>query len=290
MFSTVLGQGGSDAVPLFEHSSGDAGVFGNGHGLAAGEEGNAGGVADDSSSSNKRNNSASASGNSLSLDDQLQLWNMFLEAESSMGISTIKRLNTIRDCRDKCLLALEEKTASQVQSKALSQAAFGADISIRIPSLFDVPSQLVQRHCSRGFLSDTDSSSYERCRGRSTIGENSRDSGTHDNKTRSTSMGVPAVLQALINKLPPLAVGAAEPDVEAQLRQLKTMTLPPRPQVESEEGNAPISGTKRAADWLAQNGTGSGAGGAGDGIDYEEEEDKTVRDDVFRQRQRARRA
>ena len=94
---------------------------------------------------------------------------------------------------------------------------------------------------------------------------------------------------------------SAELDVGMFLRQFKTITLPPRPLVESADigsvgdalglaGAGAGAGSKRTlpgAEWLSA----SAGGGDGDDIDYEmgESSNQTSRDDVFRARQRARR-
>ena len=62
--------------------------------------------------------------------------------------------------------------------------------------------------------------------------------------------------------------------------------LPPRPAAETETDNdLLLVGSKRnaPADWLSQVG-----GEEGDGIDYEMQDTYSSRDDIFRQRQRAR--
>jgi hypothetical protein len=77
-----------------------------------------------------------------------------------------------------------------------------------------------------------------------------------------------------------------EPDIDQYIRRFKVLVLPPRPSAETEGDNdLLLVGSKRSApaEWLNQ-----GGADEGDGIDYEMQDTYTSRDDVFRQRQRAR--
>eukprot|EP00605_Chrysophyceae_sp_TOSAG23-4_P002740 GSChrysophyteH1.ASY1.ANO1.3019.1 assembled CDS len=274
-FACVLGHGGSEEVPLFKTTLNDE------------SSGNI-----NSSTTSHSGDLTSTSGAVLSLADQLALWNAYLEAEICLNSCSIARLNQIRDCRDRCLLALEDKIASMGAASSTTTSAFGIDIPKKVPSLFDVPAEIFARHSSHshGPLPDVDNSAFDRSRGRSAIGENSRNSQLSNSSSDMHGSSIPTVLTNLISRLPPSAStqGQQMPDVDAFLRQLKSITLPPRPLVETEAENIPISGQKRAADWLAAGKSGSEKGY--DDIDYEENEETTARDDVFRQRQRARRS
>lgn len=144
-------------------------------------------------------------------------------------------------------------------------------------------------------LPDVDNGAYERSLGRSVLGENSRSEillqgSSNLGNTNTTTTGVPTVLSNLISRLPP-HVGP-EPNFDMFLRHLKSTTLPPRPLVEEERDLSSNIGAKRTipgAEWLSGM---SAAGNAdGDDIDYEmNEAAHSSRDDVFRQRQRARRS
>ena len=100
----------------------------------------------------------------------------------------------------------------------------------------------------------------------------------------SDDLPLPPALQSFLNRLPPHT--GQEPDIDQYLRRFKNLVLPPRPIAETEgDGDMLLVGGKRGApgDWLN-----SGGVDEGDGIDYEENDHHTSRDDVFRQRQRAR--
>jgi len=146
-------------------------------------------------------------------------------------------------------------------------------------------------------LPDVDNGAYERSLGRSVLGDNSKQeiinagSGSNFGGSNTTSTGVPTVLSNLISRLPP-HVGP-EPSIDMFLRHLKSMTLPPRPLEEEERDLSSNIGVKRmipGAEWLSgMNAQGNADGG--DDIDYEmNDAAQTSRDDIFRQRQRARRS
>ena len=144
-------------------------------------------------------------------------------------------------------------------------------------------------------LPDIDKGTYERSVGRSALGNNSKHevmnqgAGWNMGSSHATSTGVPTVLSNLISRLPP-HVGP-EPSIDMFLRHLKSTTLPPRPLEEEERDLTSNIGVKRAvpgAEWLSGMSAQSAEGG--DDIDYEmNEAAQTSRDDIFRQRQRARR-
>ena len=199
----------------------------------------------------------------------------------------------IKDSRDRCLLALEEKLISQGITNINHVHAFGVDINIKINTIYDLPYDLCARHgIHHSQLLDVDNAAYDRSKGRSALGDNSKNSVSSVGGSNSRNHGIPSVLTDLISKLPVLAAGGPDQDIEGFLRQLKSITLPPRPLVEIEADFVPI-GTKRAAELAmaaGQQGM-SGDNAQEDGIDYEDEGDHpTQRDDVFRQRQRARRS
>ena len=304
LLTTLLGASGSAEIPYFLHSTGET--------LNLTDS-----VEDRVNNARDREKNGSGQGtashgtqhatNAFTLEEQLELWELFLNTENTAGACTIVRLNILRECRDRALASLDEKNRSKavVGSTAIGAGASGAsttEMSAKIPGLFDVPIQITQMHgVFAEVFPDVDKSCSERSRGRSALGANSKEyQMSHGFGNVESESSVPAALQLLISRLPP-HVGP-ELDIDMYLRQFKTVTLPPRPLVESVDGADAASsfgaGAKRAlpagAEWLSGSSGTQGQGGAGmdgDDIDYEANDShQTSRDDVFRARQRARRS
>lgn len=234
----------------------------------------------------------------LSLRDQLELWEDYLNAETILGLSGIDRLDILRNCRDAARQAYEDsERAKHVITGSAAVAAAESASSARTEGIFEYSNQLIERYSGiASTIPEVDSALSERSRsfgGRATAAAapaegstaaRSRRWGSTANESQDTSstadtLGVPQVLRSFINKLPPY-MAPSMPDFDAFARSLRGLILPPRPMVEEDVA----VGSKRAApgsEWLA---------GLGNEDDDAAGDDLTsaTRDDIFRQRQRAR--
>jgi len=335
-FTTVLGNGGTALVPHAAQSTEAAGV--GGHARSSEEPLPAGAVA------------AAASNNLSLEDTLIlwELYYTTETVMGHCSLARLKSIRESRDTA-LLAVDTKRKASTIVGSTASAATSSSASTAVppNISGLFDSAHELVARHtmfstttvsgpasssaatsaafaCPAGYggivstrcnnmslnLPDVDKGAYERCLGRSVLGEkgayerslgrsvlgeNSRSEillqgSSNLVNTNTTTTGVPTVLSNLISRLPP-HVGL-EPNIDLFLRHLKSTTLPPRPLVEEERDLSSNIGAKRTipgAEWLSGM---SAAGNAdGDDIDYEmNEAAHSSRDDVFRQRQRARRS
>lgn len=237
-----------------------------------------------------------------SLKDQMELWEEYLRVETLLGQSDVVRLDELRKARDKARAAYEEGERTR---QAASTGAVGADYTSemalsKIRGLFDSAFEFGERYEQLGsmFMPAADASLRKRSRTRGGLedshvrpeGERERGQGggrqrrsqRHDDEHVSQFAGVPTLLRDFVPRLP-LHVGNL-PDIDGFVRQLRVAVLPPRPADLSPVPEAdvvipppPTVGVKRAAE-----------GPAGEEEDDEEGEGEGQRDDIFRQRARAR--
>ena len=235
----------------------------------------------------------------LSLRDQLELWEDYLMAETILGLSSIDRLDELRNNRDGCRAAFED--SERAKNVTLGSAAIAAaeNASAAKPDgVFDSSNELLDRYGGiSSAIPESDAALSERSRGfnrNSLVGSSAPGGeraasrprkwgavvGADAKETAETdSSGIPLALRHFINRLPPHA--GAQPDLDAFSRHLRALVLPPRPVDESEAQM--VGHTKRSAqgqDWLAMVNDDDDA--AGDDLT------SATRDDIFRQRQRAR--
>ena len=274
-FQTILGQGGAEDVPNFSSNF----------------------------KSSENNNDGAGDGNGaevtsnyqLSLRDQLELWNEYLHCEDVLGLSNVPRMNALRTSRDKAAIALDDhERTKEVAVGSSAGGASGPSSQLRLEGLFDCPGELVDRYgVMFERLPEKDMMVYERSRAKASLSsyshsaQNGLGGGLYGaGNTDVGGKGIPPVLKNFIGRLP--KHNGPMPNIEGFLRHLKGLTLPPRP-TSDDTDNIPITivGGKRqmpGSEWLT-NANGDGA----DTIDYEMDEDATdKRDDVFRQRRRAR--
>lgn len=220
----------------------------------------------------------------LTLQDQLELWNDYLQVETTVGLSSLKRLNELRSCRDAALRSLQEYRAKESigqDGAATAAAAAAKDANKSFKGMYEMVPRLGERygsHVTRLPLLDTELQKRCSVRGRQTSGQDRGGLGG------SEDLPLPPVLQSFLSRLP--AHTGPEPDIDQYIRRFKVLVLPPRPSAETEaENDLLLVGSKRnaPAEWLNQ-----GGADEGDGIDYEMQDTYTSRDDVFRHRQRAR--
>ncbi len=309
-FATVLGNGGAASVLHAQHAT-DSGV--NGVATLSRQAPETGVPV---------RGAASAASSTLTLEDQLTLWDLLLATEVVMGQSSLARLNSLRACRDGAVNALDVKRRASTVVGTTSTASAGSGtvvVPATVPGLFDIPSELLARQTlfatninasgsasaapggygglvsyrSAGaalHLPEVDHGTFVRSLGRSALGDNSKhELASLNGGVDAVKAGVPPVLQNLLARLPTHT--GPEPNVEQFLRNFKGVTLPPRPLEEEVTDLGSSIGVKRTipgAEWLS----GMNAGAGDDDIDYEMQEGDagSVRDDVFRQRQRARRS
>lgn len=214
----------------------------------------------------------------LSLKDQVELWNDYLNVETTVSLSSLQRLNELRGCRDAALRALQEQRAKESLGK---DSAKGGAADKGFKGMYEVVPRLGERygsHVTRLPLLDTDLQKRCSVRGRQASGQD------RGGLSGSDDLPLPPALQNFMSRLP--AHSGPEPDIDQYIRRFKVLVLPPRPSAETEaESDLLLVGSKRSApaEWLNQ-----GGAEEGDGIDYEMQDTYTSRDDVFRQRQRAR--
>jgi hypothetical protein len=249
------------------------------------------------------------SSSTLSLKDQLQLWEYYLVAETTLGLSSVARLDELKQRRDKVRVAIDdvEKAKSGVTSRVLTED-WGS-------GLFTVPRDICERYDYIAPLPQ-DSALRNRSRGRALLMEVSRQETErlaalkeaaysrghhkhHRDRDRDTQgdadghlSGVPALLREFLSRLP----GHSGPaiDADAFIKHIKGIILPPRPS--TEESDAFGYGHRkrpRPGDRVDQAGGAPEEEEAVASAAEEEEEDDilfdvSLRDDVFRRRQRER--
>lgn len=194
--------------------------------------------------------------NEAMLKRQLELLEIYLSAETTLGCSDLHHLNKLRDQRHKVKTDYERLKIAMIVSNRDEQKHFAANLNQR--GVFDTAYELIERYesCSFQTLPEMDQELRERCRGRNAIekGDNAHghtgkdfhnlNKQLRDNRNMSTDFhlsmaGLPLILRDLIAKLPPSLIGI-QPDADGFIRHMKSVILPPRPAVdevgENEEG------------------------------------------------------
>ena len=306
-FSTVLGEGGSAGA--LSVTAARVGVDGTGAAASSRTATADAGGNKDADNSDNPTGSASGSASGLSHSEQCEMWEDYLYAETLLGVSSVGRLDELRKHRDAARAAYEDsERAKHVVTGAAAIAAAEIAAAARAEGLFESSNELLERYVgSVGggalgvALPDGDIALSDRSRtfaprlasggawggDGGAEGRRSRrwdsSSGGPDGSSSSASdiiLGVTPQLRAFINKLPPY-LASAPPDYDTFTRSLRSLILPPRPLAEDE--GLPISGMagKRGAEWLTNLGN-EDDDAAGDDLF------SATRDDIFRQRQRAR--
>lgn len=289
-FQTVLGEGGAAAVTSVAAAAIGVKAGGGGGGLG-------GGAAEGSGTAGA---SANAVASPLSMRDQLELWEDYLMAETILGLSSVHRLDELRGFRDGCRAAFEDgERAKNVTLGSAAIAAAESASAAKPDGVFDASNELLDRYGGvSSAIPEADLALSERSRGfnRNALGAanapgataSSRPrkwgsvvgaDGNKDSSAEADASGVTTALRLFINRLPPHA--GPLPDFDTFSRHLRALVLPPRPVDESEAQMA--THAKRSApgqDWLSMVNDEDDA--AGDDMT------SATRDDIFRQRQRAR--
>lgn len=231
--------------------------------------------------------------NETPLRRQLELLEMFISAETTLGCPDIKHLNRLRDQRHKVKMQLED-----IEKAKLGAVSSGReDLKLNRRGLFDTASELIERYesCSFDGLPDLDEEVKDRCKGRSSVetltridgnsgppsnANSRRDRDSHRRHEDDGQVGVPSILRDFIGKLPAL-VGPA-PDIDTFLRHIRNVILPPRPPEETTNVKMEESSNKNdeESEW---NREGAPEDDNNNGYHYSMDVDQ---DDVFRQRQR----
>lgn len=219
---------------------------------------------------NQITGNAAGAGNHAQLKAELELWEEYLTAETTLGLSDIARLNELRARRDKVKVAFEEAERFRLgivfnnkeEARAAQRGIFhpAQDLSDRYDggggsAVWTLPEsdRAVQERC--GLVLGT--SNYSAAGGATRKNTHDRNSnlpagalaalagrtrgsaGDREVLNMSTEFhlslaGLPAILRDLLAKLPfhsgPL------PDVDGFVRHVKSVILPPRP--EPEESSA----------------------------------------------------
>lgn len=228
------------------------------------------------------------SANERPIQEIVELWEDYVDAENILGLSDLNRMNQLRSKRDKARSLLSDLTRSRNKDHNRERN--------NVYSLFDSPHDISDKyHALCCTVPQADSDLKERSRGKGLVEEMQRletaqlialrevtgKKGKKDGNTASAEtpnlLGVPPILREFLSKLPVQYVGQL-PDIQGFIRHLKNMVLPPRPATDiSEDSTA-------APSWLSA----TVQYDNGDDDDFDENDADIIRDDVFRRRQRAR--
>ena len=226
--------------------------------------------------------------NHAALKAELELWEEYLRAETTLGLSDIARLNELRERRDRVKLAFEEAErhrlgivfSSKEEARAAQRGIFhpAQDLSDRYDNksgctVWTLPEadRAVQERCGLvlGTATDGRATSASGKRGRAgevglaaLAGRTRSSAGDREVLNMSTEFhlslaGLPVILRDLLAKLP-FHSGPA-PDVDGFVRHMKSVILPPRPAPEdiaTDETDLAVLG---ADGEVLHNGLGAGA-------------------------------
>ena len=223
------------------------------------------------------------------IQEIVELWEDYVDAENILGLSDLNRMNELRSKRDKARALLTDLTRSRNNKDKTRERS-------NIYSLFDSPHDISDKyHSLCCTVPQADSDLKERSRGKDLVeemqkletaqlialrevtGKKGKKEGITSAAETPNLLGVPPILREFLSKLPGQYIGQL-PDIQGFIRHLKNMVLPPRPATEvSEDSSA-------APSWL----NATVQYDNGDEDDFDENDLDTVRDDIFRRRQRAR--
>jgi len=214
---------------------------------------------------NQITGNAAGAGNHAQLKAELELWEEYLAAETTLGLSDIARLNELRARRDKVKVAFEEAErfrlgivfSNKEEARAAQRGIFhpAQDLSERYDggagcAVWTLPEsdRAVQERCGLVLGTSSDgaggASSKKNALDRNNLpsgalaalaGRTRGSAGDREVLNMSTEFhlslaGLPAILRDLLAKLPfhsgPL------PDVDGFVRHVKSVILPPRPEPE----------------------------------------------------------
>jgi hypothetical protein len=263
-----------------------------------------------------------------SLKDQLDLWEAYLNAETKLGLSDISRLEELRKCRDKARSQYEEseRTRQAAAMGGIVGADFTAEMALsKVRGIFESSAEMTERYEIMGEfpLPAADGALKQRSKGKNLLEEVSKQEterlgalregpyGGYGHRRRrerdrvldaeGEGVGIASIVREFVPRLPHHT--GPIPDIEGFIRQLRACVMPPRPADDGEGGSslgkrgrddaapAGAGAPTNAADWLQAPGVNAGDDTAKAGDDDEEEPEddgKSSRDDVFRQRQRAK--
>lgn len=255
---------------------------------------------------NPAQKSAGARGGLEAARADLQLLDELLLLEMAMNVADAAALDALRSRRARARALYEE----------LDRSASAAERARAADSLFAPALELVERwdraELSSGMIPESD----RELRARVVEGRAEQD-GTRDSRGAGATSrreaenvqnlgaefqlslaGLPLILRDLLNRLP-LHNGPA-PDLDLFLRQMKSVTLPPRPLVDEPSPSEDASEEAGGASWL-QDGPGEEADDAADSSQQQQLSAASVlgrgrgsarrdeeEDDPFRKRQRTR--
>lgn len=212
---------------------------------------------------NQITGNAAGAGNHAQLKAELELWEEYLCAETTLGLSDIARLNELRARRDKVKVAFEEAERFRLgivfnnkeEARAAQRGIFhpAQDLSDRYDgsggsTVWTLPEsdRAIQERCAlvlgttensqnakkRSNLDRNDfpSSALAALAGRTRTAAGDREVLNMSTEFHLSLAGLPAILRDLLAKLPfhsgPL------PDVDGFVRHVKSVILPPRPEPE----------------------------------------------------------
>lgn len=211
-----------------------------------------------------KNRMQASAQNEAMMKRQLELLEIYLHAETTLGCSDLQHLNQLRDQRHKVKTDYERFKIAMIVSNRDEQKHIAASLSQR--GVFDTAYELIERYesCSFQALPEMDQELKDRCRGRNALeraepshAQGGRDLHNLNNKLRDhrnmstdfhlSMAGLPLILRDLVAKLPPSLIGI-QPDVDGFIRHMKNVILPPRPAAdEAGEGNEDEGETKESS-------------------------------------------
>lgn len=284
IMNAALGKAGARGVFSFHNASSSL-VNVNGKGD---DSENADVNGDDINNSNDKNNISV----NLSLGDQLELWEDYLHIETTIGVSSTRRLNELRRMRD---YAMEDLKQWRKNNEALSGTGIPATIERStetkrvIKSIYEFPSEIITRyHEFTTSMPENERNLVDRSAREMIMegdGKISNTLGSIGGKKDDDALSLPPKLKLFINNLQPHT--GPMPDIDGFLRHFKGLVLPPRPSQESIDNDSGVGAKRNASDWLTQ---AAEDNEDGDNIDYEmNDEPNAARDDIFRMRKRQKR-
>ena len=229
-----------------------------------------------------------------SLQETLQLWDDYLNAESILGVSDINRMNEIRLSRDKARLRLDELLRAKYVATSTESTALISKFRDRtkVFGIFETAGEITERYEVLACTYPVDDEDLrERSKGKLLLHEmlkqeNDRmmalkEAGVKRSKRDQggdvdDGLNLPQIIRDLLPKLSGSSSSLPLPDLNGFIKHLRGLVLPPRPSVVMTVADD-LDNIDRKPLWL----TG--------GDDDDDVEDAThLRDDIFRRRQRAR--
>jgi hypothetical protein len=171
----------------------------------------------------------------LKLRKQYELLQEFIIAETTLGQSTVQNMLNLREKRQQIKNALDEVERTKFSGfPGFREAETKGNIR---KELFDCACEVLDRYTLSPLLQlpEADRELKDRCFERSSVDVisgrviQSRDAKNMSSEFHLSLSGLPVILRDFLTQLPPNFGG--QPDYDGFIRHMKTVILPPRPQV-----------------------------------------------------------